>query len=258
MFRKYLKTFIYAAVLLIPVAIVFLRPKTLNALAILDASAAHVGWVKGIVFEFKKIFYYRETYDEYLKLKKQTDILKARNIKLQEALGESKRFEQLSDYKHAQSFKSVIAFVIGRDPSNWNASLVINKGKVDGITVGMSVLSTLGVVGKIIEVGHRTSKVVSVSNPDFSVAALVARTRESGLLSGTLEGICRLHYLTDNADVKVGDNVLTSKLSSAFPEGVLIGRVVDIQASMNSHTVECLVEPVVDLSQIEEVIIVKN
>jgi rod shape-determining protein MreC len=86
----------------------------------------------------------------------------------------------------------------------------------------------------------------------------VQRTRESGLLTGSLGGLCRLAYLTEKADVKVGDRIITSRLSSSFPEGILIGVVEDVQASENSHTVECLVEPAVDLSQIEEVIVIKR
>ncbi len=122
----------------------------------------------------------------------------------------------------------------------------------------MPVVSVLGVVGRVFEMGNRTSKVILLSDPAFSVAALVQRTRESGLLTGSLEGICRLEYLTDKADVKVGDSVITSKLSSIFPEGVLIGQIIDVRASQNTHTVQCLVEPAVDLSQIEEVIVIKR
>jgi rod shape-determining protein MreC len=136
--------------------------------------------------------------------------------------------------------------------------LIIDKGSAEGLVVGQSVVSTLGVVGRIFEVGHNTAKVILLSDPAFAVAAVVERSRENGLLTGTLEGVCRLQYLTANADVKVGDWIVTSRLSTAFPEGVLIGQITDVQASSNSHTVECLVEPAVDLSQLEEVIVVRR
>ena len=151
-----------------------------------------------------------------------------------------------------------MAIVIGRDPSSWNASLIIDKGHVEGIEVGQPVVSPLGVVGRIFEVGHNTSKVILLSDPTFAVAAVVERSRENGLLTGTLQGVLRLQYLTDNADVKVGDSLVTSRLSSAFPEGILIGQITDVQASVNSHTVECLVDPAVDLSELEEVIVIKK
>ncbi len=58
--------------------------------------------------------------------------------------------------------------------------------------------------------------------------------------------------------MKVGDVLLTSRLSLAFPQGVLIGRIAEVQASVNSHTVECLVNPAVDLSELEDVIVIKK
>jgi rod shape-determining protein MreC len=256
--RKYLKPSIYLSIFIIPFLIVFFKPKSINAISILDAGARPVGFAQGFAFELKKFFYYRDTYQEYVKLKKQTDLLKSKVTRLQEALQEAARLEQIAQFRRSQTFVTMVSSVIGRDPSSWNASLVLDKGNRDGVKVGMPVLNSLGVVGKIFEVGHTTSKAILLADPNFSVAAIVSRTRESGLLTGTLQGVCRLQYLTDNADVKVGDKVVTSKLSSAFPEGLLIGSIVDVQASVNSHTVECLVEPAVDLSQLEEVIIIKK
>jgi len=257
-FRKYFKVSVYLAILLIPACIVFYKPKPLNATAVLDAGAGPVGLAQKFVFEFKKFFYYRDTYEEYVKLRKQTDLLKSRVVRLQDVLQQSGRLEQVEQLRHDQPYATVVASVIGRDPSNWNASIILDKGKDNGVKIGMPVLNPLGVVGRVVEIGRTTSKAVLVADSNFSVAAVVARSRESGLLTGTLQGICRLQYLTENADVKVGDRVVTSQLSSVFPEGLLIGIVTDVQASANSHTVECLVEPAVDLSQIEEVIIVKK
>lgn len=258
MLRKYLKPSIYLAILILPFFIVFLKPKSLNGVFILDAGIVPLGLARGISVELKKFFYYRDVYDEYIKLKKQTDLLKARIIRQQDALREMGRLSTIADFRRDVPFITTVASVIGRDPSSWNASLILDKGTAEGIKVGMPVLSHLGIVGKIIEVGRTTSKVVLLVDPNFSVAAVVARTRESGLLTGTLQGICRLQYLTSDADVKAGDQVLTSKLSSAFPEGIFIGQVIDVQASVNKQTVECLVEPAVNLSQIEEVIIIKK
>lgn len=256
--RKYLKASIYLAVLLVPFFIVFFKPKLPNTSVILDITSRPAGLAQKFVFEFKKAFFYQDTYDEYVKLRKQTDLLKGRVVRLENLLQRAERWEQIAQFRRQQPYVTVVASVIGRDPSNWNASLVLNKGKADGIKMGMPVLSPLGVAGKVAEVGYTTSKAILVADPNFAVAAVVARSRESGLLTGTLQGICRLQYLTENADVKVGDRVVTSQLSTAFPEGLLIGYITDVQASANSHTVECLVDPAVDLSQIEEVVIVKK
>jgi len=256
--RKYLKKFIYAVIFIIPLCIIFLHPKATGTSFLLDLTSSPVRWFQRPVFEIQKLFYFRETYDEYVKQKKQIDALKARLVYMQEAIESTKRAEMIADFRRSQSYGSMLAHVIGRDPSNWNASLIIDKGQKDGLKIGMPVVSILGVVGRVFETGKNTAKVVLLSDPSFNVAALVQRTRESGLLRGSLGGLCRLVYLTDQADVKVGDRIITSKLSTAFPEGILIGTVQDVQASENSHTVECLVEPSVDLSQLEEVLIIKR
>jgi rod shape-determining protein MreC len=257
-FRKYTKKIIYVGILLIPVLILFFHPKQSRHAFLLDLTARPIQWFEAPLFELKRLYFYRETYEEYFKLQKQAQALKARLVYLQEKVEQNQRYGKILEFRNTQSYVSVIAHVIGRDPSNWNASLIIDKGQKDGLKVGMPVVSVLGVVGRVFEMGNRTSKVILLSDPAFSVAALVQRTRESGLLTGSLEGICRLEYLTDKADVKVGDSVITSKLSSIFPEGVLIGQIIDVRASQNTHTVQCLVEPAVDLSQIEEVIVIKR
>ena len=258
MWRKYFKKAAYAGILVVPFLILFFHPKNYRAAGLLDAVVRPVGLLQVPAFELKKLFFYRETYDEYVRYKKQSELLKARLIAMRENAQAYERYEKIQTFRNNQNYASIVANVIGRDPSNWNASLVIDKGHAEGIEVGQSVVSPLGVVGRIFEVGHNTSKVILVSDPTFAVAAVVERSRENGLLTGTLQGVLRLQYLTDNADVKVGDALVTSRLSTAFPEGILIGQITDVQASVNSHTVECLVDPAVDLSELEEVIVIKK
>ena len=100
---------------------------------------------------------------------------------------------------------------------------------------------------------------ILLTDPQFSVAALVQRPREGGLVSGTLQGgICRLQYINEGADIQVGDKVITSKLSSSFPEGLLIGEIIRIDKDPRKPSVEGVVQPSVSFSQIEEVLIIRN
>ena len=257
MWLKTFKKAAYVSILVVPFLILFFHPKNFKAAVLLDTMVRPVGLLQAPVFELKKLFYFRETYDDYAHLKRQNDLLKVQLMALKDNEQRAQRIERIQTFRSNQNYTSVVANVIGRDPSNWNASLIIDKGSSEGVSVGQPVVSTLGVVGRVFEVGHNTAKVILLSDPAFAVAAVVERSRENGLLTGTLGGICRLQYLTANADVKVGDKIVTSRLSTAFPEGILIGQITDVQASVNTHTVECLVEPAVDLSQLEEVIVIK-
>ena len=258
MWHKYLKTAVYTSILVVPFLVLFFHPKNYKAAGLIDAVVRPVGVLQAPAFELKKLFFYRETYDDYVRLKKQNEILKAKLIAIRENTLSQERDEKIQAFRNNQNYASIVANIIGRDPSNWNASLIIDRGHNEGVEVGQPVVSPLGVIGRIFEVGHNTSKVILLSDPTFSVAAVVERSRENGLLTGTLQGSLRLQYLTDNADVKVGDAVVTSRLSTAFPQGILIGQITDVQASANSHTVECLVDPAVDLSELEEVIVIKK
>lgn len=258
MWRKNFKKAVYVSILVVPFLILFFHPKNFKAAYLLDTMVRPVGLLQAPVFELKKLFYFQEAYDNYAHLKRQNDLLRVQLLSFKENEQRALRVERIQYFRSNQNYASILANVVGRDPSNWNASLIIDKGSAEGLVAGESVVSTLGVVGRIFEVGRNTAKVILLSDPSFALAAVVERSRENGLLTGTLEGVCRLQYLTANADVKVGDEIVTSRLSSAFPEGVLIGKITDVQASSNSHTVECLVEPAVDLSQLEEVIIIRK
>lgn len=208
--------------------------------------------------ELKKILFYHRTFDEYLRLKREVSGLQERLMGLDEVLRENNRLEQLLNFKRKLIYSTVAANVIGRDPSNWNATVLIDKGREDGVDLGMPVVVAQGVIGKVAEISDRKSKVILLSDPSFSVAALVLRSRESGLVSGTLLGMCRLRYLSSRADVRVGDRIITSKLSSSFPEGLMIGEVISVQSHENNPVIDCIIQPAVSLTQLEEVLVIRN
>ena len=208
------------------------------------------------VQEIKKILYYHKTFDEYKRLNREVSYLKARLIGLEEVIRENNRLEKLLVFKRSLIYSSVGAHVIGRDPSYWNSSIIIDKGSSDGVKVGQAVVESLGIVGKVIEVSPQTSKVILLTDPQFSVAALIQGPREFGLVSGSLEGVCRLSYINQNADIRIGDKVITSKLSASFPEGLVIGEIIRVDAHPKSSSVEYIIKPQASLSQIEEVLII--
>lgn len=208
--------------------------------------------------EIKKIFTYRRTYNRYIVLKREIDTLRRSLLEQEEIIREHKRYEDLLRLKKDFVFSALAANVVARDPSSWSSAVIIDKGKSSGIEKGMPVISGVGVVGKVIEVGESVSKVMLLTDPRFSVAALIQRNREQGLVSGSLQGYARMQQISAEADIQIGDHVITSKLSSFFPGGLLLGKVVDVREGLSSPTLECLIEPAVRLSQIEEVLVIKR
>lgn len=207
--------------------------------------------------EIKKMFFYHVSFEQNRRLIKEVGMLRAKVVSMDEVIRENERLEKLLNLKE-KSYSGVAANVVARDLSNWNSAVLIDKGKRHGIAVGMSVVDASGVVGKVIEVVGDRSKVILVSDPNFSVAAMVKRSREVGLVSGTLTGQCRMRYLSSGADVQVGDEVISSKLSSSFPQGLLLGTVIAIENPEGSSFPTCLIKPAAPLSQIEEVIVIRS
>lgn len=208
------------------------------------------------IAEIKKMLFYHRTFEEYKRKTHEVNLLKARLVGLEEVIKENTRLEKLLEFKRRLIYSSIAANVIGRDPSRWNASIIIDKGSRDGVVVGQPVVSASGVVGKIAEVSDTKSKIITVTDPQFSAAIMVQRSRESGVVSGTLQGICRLKFINDTADIVVGDQIITSKLSSAFPDSLMVGEVVEVKPGIRNNSKECLVQPIVAFSQLEEVLII--
>ncbi|OGX38184.1 MAG: rod shape-determining protein MreC [Omnitrophica WOR_2 bacterium RIFCSPHIGHO2_02_FULL_50_17] len=258
MFRKNQKNLAYLLVLVIPFLIFFARSDAFTGLkfGFIHGMGAPIRLLSIPIYEVKKVLFYHKTFREYQRLKKQVDILKARLVGLEEVMQENARLEKLLGLKQELVYASVAAHVIGRDPSLWNSALIIDKGTDDGITQGMAVVNALGVVGKIAETSPETSKVILLTDPQFSVAAVVGGSREVGLVSGSLQmDVCRIRYLSAQAKVYAGDKVITSKLSSSFPEGLLIGEVIEVIDYPQRPSIECIIKPVVSFSQVEEVLI---
>ena len=258
MFRHPQKKLIYLFILLIPAFLFLTQPQFLLPLRtqVIQLTVGPLRLVEGIFFEFKKIIFYHRTFDEYKRLSQEVDTLQSRLVGMEEVVRENNRLDKLLQFKRQVMYSSVVANVIGRDPSRWHSSMMIDRGSKSGIQEGMAVVSSLGVVGKIVDVEENMSKVVVLTDPQFSVAVVVERSRESGILSGTLDGQCRLRYLEETSDIQMGDKVVTSKLSLSFPEGLIVGDIVEVQDNLGHQSKEAVVKPAVSISQIEEVLVI--
>ncbi|MBF0532826.1 MAG: rod shape-determining protein MreC [Candidatus Omnitrophica bacterium] len=258
MFKPRYKTFFYILLIFLPFYLFFIRSGTSTALKFpfVNALAGPARFLRLTALEIKKIIFYHSIFDEYTRLRAETGDLKSRLRGMEDMISENSRLEKLLAVKRRLLFASVGANVIGRDPSLWNAVLVIDKGANDGVAVGFPVIHDSGVVGKIAEVSDTTSKVALLTDPQFSVAALVRRPRESGLVSGALDGTCRMSYLRDDVELVLGDEVVTSKLSAAFPENLLLGTITAIVPEGEKGRVHCVIKPAAALAQIEEVLVI--
>lgn len=258
MSRKNTKLLTVLFILLAASFLLFARSPLVSSLkfTVVDLTSLPMRIVAFPFLELKKILYYHRTFDEYIRLRDEAGMLRARLAGMDEVLLQNTRLEKLLNFKRRLVYRSVAANVIARDPSNWNAAVIIDKGRNHGVDVGMAVTDPSGVVGKVSEVTGNKAKVILISDPSFSVAAVVKRSREAGLVSGTLEGLCRMRYLSLESDVQPGDEVISSALSSSFPEGLLLGEVISVETGENNPSLNCIIKPVAPLSQLEEVLVI--
>jgi len=173
--------------------------------------------------------------------------------RLNELSQENKRLRELLAFKNNSTYKAEAAEVIGQDPNLFSRIIIIDKGLNAKLRPDMAVVTFAGIVGRLIEVGTQVSKVMLISDPNSRISARIERTREEGLLIGTLGGNCRLQYLSLDSEVKIGDVVVTSG-GEVYPKGIVIGSVIAVGQEAHGLSLYAVVKPAVKFSRLEEVL----
>lgn len=140
------------------------------------------------------------------------------------------------------------AEVIGESPSNFEYSVVIDKGADEGLQVDMPVIGPGGLFGRIVRVSASSSSVLLIIDPESAVSVRLASTGETGVLVGRREHDLRLDLVDANTTVRPGEPVETSGLGGVFPAGIPVGVVSLATAPEGSLLKEVLVRPNVDFS----------
>ncbi|MDP3143672.1 MAG: rod shape-determining protein MreC [Candidatus Omnitrophota bacterium] len=208
--------------------------------------------------EFKKLLLYHATYTQNVILKAENSRTKNRMVEIEELRTENERLRRLFNFKRDSGLSLIVAKVIAKDPSNWTSSLIIDKGRDNGIQPGMCVVTEAGLAGKILEAGSTTSKVMLINDSNSSVSSLIQRSREYGVTSGTITGQLRLHFLPLNSDVKTADIIITSGMGGIYPKGLVIGKVAEVDNDIEGLSKSCIVKPAVRLASLEEVLIISR
>jgi rod shape-determining protein MreC len=166
------------------------------------------------------------------------------------------RLRGLLNFQKAPTNPVVAAEVIGKDPSGWFKTIIIDKGKSDGLHKGLPVVLPIGIVGQVIEAASQYSKVMLLIDRNSAVDALVQRSRARGIIKGESADQCRFEFVLRKHDVKIDDTVIASGLDGVYPKGLRIGRVSDISQRNSDIFYEITVAPFVDYEKLEEVLVI--
>jgi rod shape-determining protein MreC len=170
--------------------------------------------------------------------------------------------ERLLELREEMGFQTVGATVVGESVGNFEWSVYIDRGSVDGVTPDMPVVAAEGLVGRVIEVYQSTSKVLLVIDPDSAVAARLASTGERGVIEGVRDEPLRMQLIDPETEVVPGEAVETSGyqleegLTGLYPPGIPIGVVDRVEPDEDDVTLEVLVRPNVDFSRLSNVLLV--
>jgi len=178
---------------------------------------------------------------------------------LQETLKENQRLRDLLRFAETLKYAYIPAEVVGRNPDNWLNTAIINKGSADGVSVNDSVVTSLGLVGRVTKVTRNTATVMLMLDPDSGVGGLVQRSRDAGVIVGQAGGgqTLRMKLFPRDPDVKAGDVIMTSGLGSFFPKGLPVGKVISVSKGEYGLVKVADIQPFVNFDRLEEVLVLK-
>lgn len=182
--------------------------------------------------------------------------LREENARLRETAVATARLRGLLELQEQLPYPTVAAQVIGRDSTNWYRSIVINKGRKDGLAADMGVVTPAGAVGRIVKVYDHFAIVLLLNDLNNALTGLVQRTRDEGIVEGTETGLARIKYLPLLSTVKVGDQVVTSGLAGGFPRGLPIGTINKIERREAELFLSAEIALDADFAKIEEVLVI--
>ncbi len=250
-------------VVLLALSLLFLPVKSRDnfiSRGVLSLVAGGHQFINGVVQGFDTIW---NGYINLINVSKRNRQLLAEVARLQhdknqmmELLLENDRLRQLLGFKAKMPLTMLPAQVVSRDPTNWFKTVVINKGKQDGITLKSTVVTHVGLVGHVIELSDTAAKVLLITDFASRVSVLVQRTRAEGILAGVGKDISQIEYLSRLADVRAGDVIVSSGLGGVFPKGLKVGGVIKVRKQDYGLFQEVKVAPAADLSRLEEVLVI--
>ncbi|HIS51815.1 MAG TPA: rod shape-determining protein MreC [Candidatus Onthomonas avicola] len=225
------------------------------------AATAVVSWGEGV---YRYATEYEALQERVAELERELAETEAANREAASALEENERLRDLLELRQRRrDFVFESAAVTGRTSTSWEATLTISKGSAHGVAEGDSVITETGaLVGVVDEAGLNWSTVTTIIDPDISVGATVFRTADSGILEGDLtlmtQGACRLSYLSAQAELVSGDEVLTSGTGGLYPSGLVIGYIEGVYTDPSGLEQYAVLRPAADLDALAQVFVIKD
>lgn len=237
-----------------------------NATGVLEAPIKKV--LSSTVNWFDTIYGYLYEYDS---LQAENESLRSQLAEAQQsardgiaASEENTRLRQLLEFREKHTdYELESSKVVLWSSSNWSSSFTISKGASSGIELNDPVITEYGVVvGQVTELGETWATVSTLIDVDMSVGAYVGQSGSSGMSVGEFSLMkkkqAKLTFLAEGAQIFVGDEVLTSGSGGAFPAGLLIGTITNVQTEAGGQIEYGLIQPECNFDSLVQVFIIKS
>ena len=219
-----------------------------------------LGASREIAQTFTDLIQFKKNAEENRDLRRKMGQVRAERYYYEELFQENERLTKLLNLRRAippAIHRAVPLRVIGKSPLAGNGVFLVDKGAEDGLKLNMLVLAEGTLIGKIIETGPSVSKVLLITDPDFRVGALIQRTRQEGMLYGSVVGECRMKYISLELELQKGDAVETAGFGGFYPKGLRIGTIERFWKEPGQIYQVAVIKPYPDLSRVEEVVAIE-
>lgn len=194
----------------------------------------------------------------------ENDVLKQRiqelevELKAKEDLAaENARLSSLLDLKNKSKYKVLNARIIGRDPSIWFDSSIIDRGSLDGVKINMPVVTDGGLLGRVTAVGPLTSQVDLLTRDKSGVGAVVGEVSGSnalGVVAGSSkQDVLEMRYVPGSVEVQVGQVVYTTGQDGIYPAGLKVGEIVQVESGSATTPHRITIRPSAGIDRAQEV-----
>lgn len=221
------------------------------------------GGVRGVRAAWSGYVGLRTVHDENRvlreRLREVETLLQAR----QHEAGEAAHLREVLALREKLPFETIVAEVVTRDGVPWFRSLILDKGREEGVRLNAAVISPSGVVGRVVELGPHAAKAQLLLDRNSAAGVFTERRRVTGVVVGQVsspeagQGDLVMKYVSALADVAVEDVVVTSGFDRIYPKGLVVGRIHSVGTPSGLFR-EVYVTPSARFDQLEQVLVLKG
>ena len=213
----------------------------------------------GISNYFSSISNLRSAQSENDLLKQRVQELEVESKVREDMNSENERLRGLLNLKEEGKYKVLNARIIGRDPSIWFDSSIVNRGSLDGVKLNMPVVTNGGIVGRVTAVSPLTAQVDLITRDKSGVGGIIGEISGSnalGVVSGTSKrNVVEMRYVSGSVEVQPGQIVYTSGQDGIYPPGLKIGEIVEVRSGSATVPHQIFIRPSSGIDSMQEVAI---